>query len=106
MKTAAELKRFFKEKLNVTGIRVRTIPCKAKWMQVWIPSERNVGDALVYKQTIPLEFRELCLRIIYPHNLELSKGGNAGNVNGHNISMVPVEWDKALAEWETNHPTA
>ncbi len=114
MKTAAELKRFFKEKLGVTGVRVRTIPCKAKWMEVWIPSERGVGDKLVYTQTIPLAFRQLCLKIVYPNVTEpWIESGNAGNVKPHSISMLPAEWDRALL-WsgeptpiqpENYHPT-
>ncbi len=107
MKTSTELKRFFKDKLKITNIRVRTIPCKDKWMEVWIESERNSDNHLIYTQSIPLDFRQLCLRTIYsdvPTDASWIVSGSAGNVNSHSISMVPAEWDKVLSQYVV--PTA
>lgn len=91
MKTAIELKHFFRDRLGIKGIRVKTSSGKGQWQQVWL--------SYTDPQTIPLDFRVACLKMIYP-NSPSCWSGNAGNVSGHSISMHQREWDQVIAEWE------
>jgi hypothetical protein len=97
MKTATELKHFFRDKLGVKGVRVRTMPGRGLWQAVWL----SYSDP----QTIPLAFRIMCLKIVYP-NSPSCWSGTAGNVSGHSISLHQHEWEQALAEWNNQGLTA
>jgi len=101
MKTAAQLKKFFKETLKVTNVRAHTSSGKSQWQTVKLVSYPVEGNpyAQLYKEEIPFEFRKFCLKIIYPSEPDTYNAGAAGNVRQHYISMLPHEWDKALAEY-------
>ena len=91
MKTATEIKHFFRDKLGIKGIRVRTGTGKGLWQGAWLKFEDP--------QTIPLDFRIFCLKMIYP-NSPSCWSGNAGNVRSHGIDMHQREWEQALATWK------
>lgn len=107
MKTAAELKRFFKDTFGIS-VRVNTSSGKARWQRAWIEPD-NTGDfhaPLVYSQSIPEDFRRLCIKTVYPTTPSLHAQASAGNVGPYGIAMVPSEWESAIATYTLQREAA
>lgn len=99
MKTTHEIKRFFKEKfgLKVVG---NTSSGRARWQGFRIrpePSKSHL-DPLVYKSQFPADFRQLCIRTVYPTSPTLQQQTSAGNIMGHSIAMLPHEWETVIEQ--------
>lgn len=99
----AIIKKFCKDNLLVT-VKCRTIACKARWMEARMAG-RVEGTQLVYDQSFPVEFRKMCLKIVYPDSPELQAQSSAGNIESHCISMYPHQWEQAINQWHTTSPT-
>lgn len=96
-----EVKQFLRNNLGLT-VRVRTIPCKARWIEAFIRPDRTVPaqHQLVYRQAFPEQFRRACMRTVYPGS-PVGEQSAGGNISGHSISMLPHEWDQATQAFLT-----
>ena len=92
---AKTIKDFFKNRHGLKLVRVRS---NTSFVQAWIQSEpsTNYRDPLVFKEQFPLDVRVKALEIIYP-NSPISTNGNAGNINGHSMSMHRDQWEKLIS---------
>lgn len=101
MKTTTEIKQFCK---NVLGCSVRgnTSAGKQHWQGVWISPDKgpHFTSPLVYtKPPFPEDFRNLCIRTIYPTSPTLHNQVSAGNVGPYSIAMLPNEWETVIATY-------
>jgi len=105
MKTTNEIKKWIKEKFNLT-VKGNTSPGKAKWQSFYIPCDHAVSyHHLSYSQPpFPEEFRKLCIRTVYPTSPDLHTQVRAGNVDFYSISMSAFEWELVTAIWNGRHP--
>jgi len=97
--TSKEVKKFFKDNFPDLKLRVHTIPCKAKWIQVWIRYEKQEGNGLVYTQSFDEKFRRICMKVVYPNSPVLCAQETGGNIKLHSISMLPDEWASAILKY-------
>lgn len=95
---AKTLKRFFKERYNIP-VRVRSSPGKAKWINVWIPSDHNAAlkGQLVYSHRFPDELGNKCMGIVYPDSEQLRSQNWGGNIEPHSLAMFPAQWEQLLS---------
>lgn len=102
------VKQFLKETIGLKTVKVSTIPCKAKWIQSYIPCENAVGDhgPLRFLEEYPADFRKLCLRVVYPTSPSMHEQTAGGNIQSHRLDMLPHEWDTVINEWKATHPEA
>ena len=89
-----DIKKFFTEHLDL-NVRVHTLPCKARWVKVWLTHTRQPGsNYLVYTQTFPEDFRRICMKVVYPKCMENETSG--GNITSVSIAMLPHEWTMSI----------
>ena len=96
---SSQVKRFLKNNLGLT-VSVRTIPCKARWVEAFIRPDRTAlsKHQLVYHQAFPEQFRRVCMRTVYPTS-PVGQQSAGGNISGHSIAMLPHEWDQAVQSY-------
>ena len=102
MKTTTEIKQFCK---NVLGCSVfgGTSSGKGHWQWVRIPPDRseNFRAPIQWSKTpFPVDFRQLCIRTVYPNSPTLHAQTSAGNIGPYSISMYPHEWETVMSEYE------
>jgi hypothetical protein len=90
-----DVKAFIFQRLGLR-VSVRTIPCKARWIEASIrgyvdPVTRNYR----FVQIFPEAFRRVCLKTVYP-NSPVGDQPSGGNIDLHRIAMLPHEWDAAV----------
>lgn len=103
MALSSKVKKFCAEKLGMT-VRVRTIPCKAKWVQAWVPMERGENNnTMICRQSFPEPFRFKCLEVIYDADFANKQREKfrttGGNVETCSVSMRPDEWEAVMAQY-------
>jgi hypothetical protein len=91
-----DVKAFIFRRLGLK-VSVRTIPCKARWIEATIrgyvdPVNRNC----TFTQSFPEAFRRACLKTVYPDS-PVGDQASGGNVDSHRIAMLPHEWDAATS---------
>lgn len=80
------VKKFIKGNLNVEA-RVTTTQTKNRWITAWISSEQG---------SFPPEFRQKCIKAVYPNSPNLHTQTAAGNIAANSIAMRPMEWAKVI----------
>ena len=101
MKTIHEIKRFLKSEFGIS-VRGNSSTGKGQWQGVYIPNDRSVShlQPLQYNQPpFPPEFRNFCLRTIYPTSPGLCLQTSGGNVSGYMLSLHAHEWEIVINGW-------
>lgn len=99
MKTTNEIKRFFKDKFNLKVVG-NTSSGRGQWQSFRIRPEPcdDVRAPLVYKSEFPVEFRQRCIRAVYPDHPQLCAQTTAGNVMTHSIALRADQWEQVIRE--------
>ena len=108
MKTAHELKRFFKENFGIT-VKANTGTAKSKWQHVYISCDHTEalhGKLTYSSQPFPEDFRKLCIKVVYPTSESLQSQSSVGNITAYGISLVASQWETVISEWNNNKPKA
>jgi len=107
MKTTNEIKKWIKKNLGVTA-KGNTSAGKSKWQSFRVPPDPSTNhmEPLKYSSPMfPAEFRQLCIRIVYPNHPSLHVQTSVNNIDARHVDMLPHEWEQAMMEWEKNHPS-
>lgn len=101
-----EIKTWLKATFGLKALSVTSMQTKNPYLTAHIrpigPTPTKVGQTFAYPEEFPLDFRRLCLRVIYGEDCTFSHGGCAGNVRHHQISMHEEHWNRAITQWTTD----
>lgn len=100
MKTANEIKQFFKSTFGLS-VRVRTIPGKSGWQQVWIPSASKNPMELIYTSHFSPDLRKQCIIETYGENVHPDAfiRDSYGNISAHSISLLAPQWVRVIEKF-------
>lgn len=100
MKSTNEIKKWLKENLGVIS-KGNTSSGKSQWQSFHVPCD-HLPNPHVLQYSLPefpVEFRRLCLRVIYGDKFEIHSLACAGNVGRYSVAMMPAQWEQVIAEW-------
>src|SRR5437870_4819469 len=106
MKTTNEIKKWLKTKLGLI-VKGHTGTGKGQWQSFYVPHDPNTNHMEPLKYSLPMfppEFRQMCIRIVYPTSPTLHTQTSVNNIDGRHVDMRAPEWEQAIAEWDAVHP--
>lgn len=95
-----EIRAAISDKLGIKTA-VRSIGSRPSYIEARIRPNKGarIMDPLTWPCNFPVEFTNLCIRVVYPNNPKLHTQSAAGNIGAHSIAISPREWELVFAAW-------